>query len=80
MKKKITKENIIALVSNSLKINKKKINLKTTSKNIDKWDSLGNIKIMFSIEKKYGIKIPQNKMTKLNSIISILDIIRKSKI
>ena len=52
MKKKIITKDIISTVAKSLLISQKKINKKSKSKDISKWDSLGTLKIMFNLEKK----------------------------
>ena len=51
MKKKIITKDIISTVAKSLLISQKKINKKSKSKDISKWDSLGTLKIMFNLEK-----------------------------
>tara|TARA_Y100000996_G_C22224293_1_gene520879 strand:+ start:155 stop:388 length:234 start_codon:yes stop_codon:yes gene_type:complete len=71
MKNKIKKKDIINVVAKSLMINKKKIGEDTHSKDIDKWDSLGSMRIMFGLEKKFKIKINEKYLEKLNSIKSI---------
>ena len=80
MKKKIITKDIISTVAKSLLISQKKINKKSKSKDISKWDSLGTLKIMFNLEKKFKINIGQKNLNKLNSIPSIEKLLNKKKI
>jgi acyl carrier protein len=38
-----------------------------------KWDSLGHLRVMLVLEKKYGVILDENTMTTCTSIKSILD-------
>ena len=77
MKKKIITKDIISTVAKSLLISQKKLNKKSKSKDIRKWDSLGTLKIMFNLEKKFKTNIGQKNLNKLNSIPSIEKLLNK---
>ena len=77
MKKKITTKDIITIVARSLLISQKKLNKNSKSKDISKWDSLGTVKIMFNLEKKFKTNIGQKNLNQLNSIPSIEKLLNK---
>lgn len=77
MKKKIITKDIITIVARSLLISQKKLNKNSKSKDISKWDSLGTVKIMFNLEKKFKTNIGQKNLNKLNSIPSIEKLLNK---
>jgi acyl carrier protein len=80
MLSKISKKHqadVIKLVAKTLSINPKVLNINTSSDNLDRWDSLGQVKIIIELQKKYKIKIDNNKVMQLNSILSICKFINK---
>ena len=64
------------IVSEVLNIDKKEINNKSSSKNIQNWDSLANFNILISIEKKFSIKIKTQDYSKLNSVKEIISLVK----
>ena len=48
-------EKIFNLVSKAIGIDRKKLNINSTNKDFDQWDSLGQLKILFSIQKNFQI-------------------------
>jgi|TARA_B110000438_G_scaffold220935_1_gene214104 acyl carrier protein len=77
MKKTNIDKKVIQLISKCFKINKSKVNTKTSSKDVKKWDSIGQIKLILQIEQSFKIRIPQNKFTKLISVRLISDYLLK---
>lgn len=53
------------------------INSKTKKKDILEWDSLGTIKIIISIQKKFKISITSNESMKIDDINKLVNIIFK---
>ena len=53
------------------------INSKTKKKDILEWDSLGTIKIIISIQKKFKISITSNESIKIDDINKLVNIIFK---
>ena len=70
--KKIVKD----LIAKSININSNLINDKSTSKDFPKWDSLANVKILLSIEKKFKTKIKPEDTAKLNSVNDIYKLLK----
>jgi acyl carrier protein len=76
MSKKIEDE-IKSLISKIFNITVKKISSSTTSKDIPKWDSIGQIRLILLIESKYKIKINQKMYDKLLSLDKIVKYLKK---
>ena len=62
----MTQEQIITIVKKSLKI--KTINKNSSSKNIEKWDSLGHLNIMAQLDKRTKGKSSKIDLTNCTSI------------
>ncbi len=77
-KKKIELE-IRNLISKCFNLNKKKISSSLKSEDVPKWDSIGQIRLILLIEKKYKIKINQSMYDKLLSLNSIVKFITNLK-
>ena len=75
MEKKLFK-----LVKSSLKI-KSIVNLKSSDKNIEEWDSLGHLSIISALDKASKGKTSKiSSLANANSVIKILEILKKNKI
>lgn len=79
MNKRKTESEIISLISKCFNINKKKINSSLTSDDVPKWDSIGQIRLILLIEKKFKIKINQSMYEKLSSINNIVKYLNNLK-
>ena len=73
---KINLEQIVSIVSKSIKINEKDININSKSSDFYKWDSLAHVNIILEIEKITEKKINASKMGELTSIKSILNYLK----
>lgn len=73
LKQKLAVKN---LISKCIDANSNLINDKSNSKDFPKWDSLANVKILLSIEKKFKIKIKSNETDKLNSVKNIYKLLK----
>ena len=49
----------------------------TTQDDIEEWDSLANINLVFAIEDEFDIKFDVNDITKMKSVAIIVDEIKK---
>ena len=74
------KKDIFKLIKKSLKT-KKKIDLKSNSKNIADWDSLGHLTILTSLDKKFKNKTSKLfKLSTATSVKEIVSILTKAKL
>ena len=69
----INLEQIISIVSKSINIHEKDININSKSSDFYKWDSLAQVNIILEIEKITTKKITASHMGELTSIKSILN-------
>ena len=74
----MNEKDIISIVSKALK---KKVSAKSSVKNTEEWDSLGQLSILSAIEKATKGKSSKIKaLADANSVKKILDILKKNKI
>ncbi len=76
----MTEKDLFKLIKTSLKTSKK-IDLKSNSRNIDEWDSLGQLSILTTLDKKFKNKA--SKLTKLATAETVKDIasvLKKAKL
>lgn len=68
----ITEDKLLKLISKSLKISTSNISIKSKINEIEEWDSLGHVTVMFAIDKE--TKGKASKISALNNSKSIKDI------
>ncbi len=76
----MTEKELFKLIKSSLKTSKK-VDIKSSSRNIDEWDSLGQLAILTTIDKKFKNKA--SKLTKLataETVKDIVSILKKNKL
>ena len=52
-----------------------KVNDKTTSNDIEDWDSLEHINLIVAVEKKFGMKFNMGEVTTMKDVGAMVDII-----
>ena len=72
--KKIEKK-ILEIFKKNLK--EKKINVNTTIQSASNWDSLNHVNIINETAKKFSIKISFNDMVNINSVKSLINLVKK---
>lgn len=76
----MSEEKLFNLIKKSLKT-KSKINMNSSSKNIEEWDSLGFLSILTALDKETKGKTSKIKsLANADSVLKILDILKKEKI
>ncbi len=76
----MTEKDIFKLIKVCLKTSKK-IDIKSNSRNVEEWDSLGQLAILTTIDKKFKNKA--SKLTKLataETVKDIVSILKKAKL
>ena len=77
----MTENDLFEIVSNSLNVPRENIDLNTSSKNLDEWDSLGHLAILTAIDKATGGKASEIETLALASSLSeIFEILKKNNI
>jgi len=76
MSKKFSKDRLIKIFKNQLKIKGK---FKETSKiyYYKNWDSLANLNILLSVEREFKVKFSTKEFSILNSFVDILKNVKK---
>ena len=54
-----------------------KVNEKTTSNDIEDWDSLEHINLIVAVEKEFGIKFNMNEVTSMKNVGEMVAIIEE---
>tara|TARA_B100001059_G_C17395512_1_gene361165 strand:+ start:200 stop:436 length:237 start_codon:yes stop_codon:yes gene_type:complete len=76
----MTEKDLFKLIKTCLKTSKK-IDLKSASRNIEEWDSLGQLSILTTLDKRFKNKA--TKLTKLataETVKDIVSILKKAKL
>tara|TARA_B100000989_G_scaffold256658_1_gene205937 strand:+ start:344 stop:580 length:237 start_codon:yes stop_codon:yes gene_type:complete len=76
----MTEKELFKLIKASLKTSKK-INIKSSSKNIEEWDSLGQLAILTTLDKKFKNKSSKlSKLATVENLKDIVSILKKAKL
>lgn len=70
---------IIEIFQDILDIKKEKINLKSTSADIDQWDSIATVNIIIAIEDEFGIKFKLEDIQKINTVEDFVKLVKAYK-
>jgi len=66
-------EKVIQVLVNILQVSPDKISTKTTSDDIEKWDSLNHINMIQALEQEFGIRYDQEQMVSMLSVEEIIE-------
>lgn len=69
---KYSLDDVLTLISDTIKVKKEKLNINTNPENTPQWDSINHIAIILKITKKFKKKINTSKISSLNSVKKIL--------
>ena len=80
--KKNNKKNkkLFSTLAKILELNPSKINVKSSNKNLDEWDSLGSLNIMSFLDKKFRNKMKKFHVEDATSVKSIIKLLDRNKI
>ena len=76
-KKSNIEKDLKNILSKLLKLKKNEITDKTDIYNTTEWDSIIQIELIVKLEEKFKIKFSQSEISKLNSYLNILKILKK---
>ena len=68
---------LIKIISKIIKINEKKLNIKSKADDFDSWDSMAQVSLMIEISKKYKVDIPPSIFASLDIIKKIIQYLKK---
>ena len=66
-------EKVIQVLVNVFQVSAGKISTKTTSDDIEKWDSLNHINMIQALEQEFGIRYDQEQMVSMLSVEEIIE-------
>lgn len=76
-----SEKEILNFIGEALEIGKKKISINSSSKNIENWDSLGQLNILTKLDKKFsGKAFTIKELVKANSAKKIVSILKLHKL
>ena len=73
----LKEQQIKTIMGRTWGIDPDKVSSEVKFNEIPQWDSLGHVNLLVSLEKEYNVKIDNETLTKLTSIPSIIEHIRK---
>ena len=66
-------EKVIQVLVNIFQVSPEKISTKTTSDDVEKWDSLNHINMILALEQELGIRYDQEQVVSMLSVGEIID-------
>ena len=70
-------EKVMQVVVNIFQVSPDKISTKTTSDDIEKWDSLNHINMIQALEQEFGIRYDQEQMVSMLSVEEIIEVTKE---
>ena len=65
------------IVSSILKRENISLSIDMTAPDVEGWDSLNHVQILFTIEQELGIQFPVNEIQNLNTIGDLINLMKK---
>ena len=69
-------EKVIQVLVNILQVSPDKISIKTTSDDIEQWDSLNHTNMIQALEQEFGIRYDLEQVVSMLSVGEIIDVIK----
>ncbi len=66
-------EKVIQVLVNILQVSPDKISIKTTSDDVEQWDSLNHTNMIQALEQEFGIRYDQEQVVSMLSVGEIID-------
>lgn len=77
----LTKKQVITCISKALKIPNNKININSTDRNFERWDSLGHLEILMNLDKALkGKAIKIQDLAQAHSVKKIFSVLKKNNL
>ena len=68
------KEKVIQVLVNVFQVSPSKISTKTTSDDVEKWDSMNHINMILVLEQEFGIRYDEEQVVSMLSVEEIIDV------
>lgn len=69
---------IVDLLVTELGVDEGEVDADSRLGSVDKWDSLGHLRLCMAVESKYGVQIPADSVGQLLSVQAIVDFLRQA--
>jgi acyl carrier protein len=66
-------EKVIQVLVNVFQVSAGKISTKTTSDDVEKWDSMNHINMILALEQEFGIRYDEEQVVSMLSVGEIID-------
>jgi|TARA_B100001971_G_C17823211_1_gene349984 acyl carrier protein len=67
-------EKVIQVLVNVFQVSPSKISTKTTSDDVEKWDSMNHINMILVLEQEFGIRYDEEQVVSMLSVEEIIDV------
>lgn len=71
-------EQVMSKIAEVLEVDPAMITPETTAADIESWDSMGTMGILFALSNNFGITLQPHETSKLQSVRSILELIKSA--
>jgi len=71
-------QEVMAKIADALGVNHEKIGSDTKSQDVEAWDSMGTMAILFALTDNYGVALGPNETGRLQSVQSIIELVRST--
>ena len=75
MPARYTEEAVLRQLAEALEIDPRSLGKETMSRDVEGWDSLGTMNILFWLNAEFGIKLDPNETGRVQSVRGILDLL-----
>mgnify|MGYP003966533667 FL=1 len=66
-------EKVIQVLGNILQVSPEEISTKTTSDDVEKWDSMNHINMILALEQEFGIRYDEEQVVSMLSVGEIIE-------
>ena len=68
-------ERVCRLIGDQFNVPPESISRETTALDIDGWDSVTHVYLMLEIERRFGVKIPDDRVFNLDNVGDLIDVL-----
>lgn len=72
----VTTDVVLDKLAECLMVDRSKLSIDTNAEDIDIWDSMGVVEIVFMLQREFGVSLESNEAQKLSSVRAVLDVLR----
>jgi len=71
-------EQVIGKIAEALEVDPSQITPSTTADDLEAWDSMGTMAILFTLTNDFGLNLQPNETGRLHSVQSIIDLVKSA--